>query len=217
MWKILEAEIRYHRIAIAGALGAGALFVTFIALSNITKDEDSTTAWSLMSTVMTLYIYLLIHIGGHQDQEKRDRLNAVLPISVKQLGIARWALLIFVQAGFAAISLAGVMIANSFALESLFQLLSSNAFLFMIVSFIAVYLELGHFGTQKYRRLFVGLLVLFLVLIGLLVLSGRIITFLKNIFEPYKTPEGAAIYTLLAIGLFFLNVIIFTRRRSYLS
>jgi len=217
MWKILDAEIRYHRIAILGSFGVGALFVIFMALSNITKIDDSTTAWSLMSTVMTLYIYLLIHISGHQEQEKRDRLNAVLPISINHLGIARWALLIFVQAGFAAIALAGVMIANSFDLESLFQLLSSNAFLFMIVSVIAIYLELGHFGTQKYRRLFVGLLVLFLVLISLLVLSGQIMTFLKSIFMPYMTIEGATIYTLLAIGLFCLNVVIFTRRRSYLS
>jgi hypothetical protein len=217
MWKILDAEIRYHRIAIAGALGVGALFVTYMALSNITKGEDSITAWSLMSTIMTLYIYLLIHIGAHQDQEKRDRLNAVLPISIKHLGIARWALLIFLQIGFAALTLVGVMMANKFDLKSLFSILSSNAFLFLIVALIAIYQELGHFGARAYRRLFVGLLFLFLVLIAWLILSGRIIMFLRNIFEPYMTPEGATIYTLLAIGLFFLNVIIFTRRRSYLS
>lgn len=217
MWKILDAEIRYHRIAIAVAFGVGAIFATFLALSNITTGEDSTTAWSLMSTTMGLYIYLLIHIGGHQDQEKRDRLNAMLPISIKHLGIARWAPLLFLQIGFAALSLFGVMIANRFDLKSLFQVLSSNAFLFLIVAIIAIYQELGHFGTRVYRRLFVGLLFLFLVLIGLLILSGQIITFIRSIFEPYLAPEGAAIYTLLAIGLFVTNVFIFTRRRSYLS
>jgi len=217
MWKILDAEIRYHRIVIAGTLGAGALFVTFIALSNITKGEDSTTAWSLMSTIMTLYIYLLIHIGAHQDQEKRDRMSVMLPISIKRLGAARWAILIFLQIGFAAMTFFGVMMANKFDLKSLFVVFSSNAFLFLIVAIIAIYQELGHFGAQKYRRYFAGLMFLILVLIGVLILSGQIITFIRTVFEPYTTPEGAAIYSLLAIGLFMLNVIIFTRRRSYLS
>jgi len=217
MWKILDAEIRYHRSAVIAAFAVGALFVMFMALSGMVKSDDSITATSLMSTVMGLYIYLLIHVGGHQDQEKRDRLNAALPISIKQLGIVRWALLILLQSGFAALSLVGVIAANKFNLESLFQLISSNAFLFLIVALIAIYQELGHFGTRAYRRIFFELLALFLFLIAWLILAGHIITFLRSIFEPYMTPQGAAIYTLLAIGLFFLNVIIFARRRSYLS
>ncbi len=217
MWKILDAEIRYHLTAILTAYLIGVLLVISMVFSIKMTGEDSTTAWALMSTTMTLYIYLLIHIGAHQDQEKRNRLHTLLPISIKQLGVERWAPLIFLQLGFAALSLFGVMLANKFKLESLFALLSSNAFLFLIVALVAIYQELGHFSTRAYRRLFAGLLVLFFALIGLLILSGQIITFIRNIFEPYTTPEGAAIYSLLAIGLFISNLIIFARRRSYLS
>jgi hypothetical protein len=217
MWKILEAEIRYHLTAVLAAYLIGVLLVIFMVFSIAMTGEDSKTAWSLMSTVMTLYVFLLIHVGGHQDQEKRDRLHALLPVSIKQLGVERWALLIFLQAGFALLSPFGLILANRFELETVFPLLSSNAFLFIIVAVVAIYQELGHFGTRTYRRLFMGSLFLFFVLIGLLVLSGQAITFLKNIFEPFSTPEGATIYSLLAIGFFLWNVIIFTRRRSYLS
>lgn len=217
MWKIIEAEFHYHLTALAITFAIGMLIVIFLIFSIEMTGEGSRTAWALMSTTMTLYGYLLIHIGGHQDQEKRDRMNATLPISIKHLGIARWALVIFLQIGFAVLTLCGVMMASKFELKSLFAVLSSNAFLFLIVGIIAMYQELGHFCTRIYRRIFWGLLFSFLVLIGLFVLSGQLLTVARNIFEPYTTPEGAAIYSLLAIGLLILNVIIFTRRRSYLS
>jgi hypothetical protein len=37
------------------------------------------------------------------------------------------------------------------------------------------------------------------------------------IFLPYTTPAGAAIFVLIAAGLFYLDVVIYTRRNSYLK
>jgi hypothetical protein len=102
-------------------------------------------------------------------------------------------------------------------LAYLYYMLSSNAFFFLMIGLIAIYLDLGHFGSKNYRRIYAGLVALLVVLIAWLTLTGNIVSVLEHIFEPYTTPAGAAIFVLLAAGLFWLNVVVFTRRKSYLA
>jgi hypothetical protein len=219
MWKVLKAEFRYHKIAITAAYAFGVIFLIAAAASGLLQRMDLPTAtWSLMSVVSTGYIFLLIYVGSYDETEKRDRLHALLPIPQRKLGVAPMALLLLFQAGFAIIWLAGVMAAGkSRDLAYLYYMLSSNAFLFLIVALIANYLDLGHFGSKKYRRIYAGLVALLVILIAWLTSVGKIIPVLKYIFEPYTTPAGAAIFVLLAAGLFWLNVVVFTSRKSYLQ
>lgn len=219
MWKLFKAEFSYHRIAITTAYAFGVLFLLATALSGLLQRLDSPMAtWSLMSVVTTGYIFLLIYVGNYDETEKRERLHALLPIPQRKLGVARLALLLLFQAGFAAIWLFGVMAAGKGRdLAYLYYLLSSNAFFFLMVALIALYLDLGHFGSKKYRRIYAGLLALLVILIAGLTSAGKIIPLLKYTFEPYTTPAGAAIFVLLAAGLFWLNVVVFTRRKSYLA
>jgi hypothetical protein len=78
-------------------------------------------------------------------------------------------------------------------------------------------LDLGHFGKNTYRRLFIGLWALLVILIIWLTLAGKFIPVLEYVFLPYTTPAGAAIFVLIAAGLFYLDVVIYTRRKSYLK
>lgn len=217
MWKILDAEFRYHAVVVVITCAVSVSFVVAMAFSGSLKDNDSTSAASLMSTIMVAYIYLLIHIGGCQEQEKRDRLHASLPVSLPKLGLIRWLHLVLLQAGFAAITLLGVLLADKFDRPSLFQVISSNAFIFQVVALIALYLELGYFGSQKYRRILLTVLLVVAALIVWLIRTDRILDVLRNLFEPYTTLGGAAIFCALAAGLLLLNVVVFTRRQTYLS
>jgi len=219
MWKVLKAEFRYHKTAITATYAIGVLFLIATLLSDIMKRMDSPMAtWSWMSVVTSAYIFLLIHIGSHDDTEKRDRLHSLLPIPRQKLGMARMALLLLFQTGFGIIGLIGVMaVGKGLDRGFLYYMLSSNAFFFLTVALIAIYLDLGHFGRNTYRRIFIGLLALLLILIICLTISGNIISGLEYIFEPYTTPAGAAIFVLLAAGLFYLDVVVFTRRKSYLA
>ncbi len=219
MWPIVKAEFRYHKIAITAAHAFGVIFLIAAAASGLLQRMESPTAmWSLMSVVSTGYIFLLIYIGNYDETEKRDRLHALLPIPQQKLGVARIGLLLLFQAGFAVIWLAGVMAAGkSRDLAYLYYMLSSNAFFFLIVALIAIYLDLGHFGKNTYRRIYAGLVALFVILIAWLTSAGKIIPVLKYIFEPYTTPAGAAIFVLLAAGLFWLDMVVYTRRKSYLA
>jgi hypothetical protein len=180
--------------------------------------DSPTATWSLMSVVSTGYIFLLIYVGNYDETEKRDRLHALLPIPQQKLGVARMGLLLLFQAGFSLIGLIGVMAAGKgLSFAYLYYMLSSNAFFCLIVALIAIYLDLGHFGKNTYRRMFAGLWALFVILIIWLTLAGKIVHVLEYIFLPYTTPTGAAIFVLMAAGLFYLDVIIYTRRKSYLA
>jgi len=219
MWKVLKAEFRYHKIAIMATYALGVAFLIAAVLSGILKRMDSPTAtWSFMSVVITAYIFLLIHIGGHDETEKRDRLHALLPIPHQKLGMARMTLLILLQAGFGIIWFVGVMAAGKgLSLAYLYYMLSANAFFFLTIAFIAIYLDLGHFGVNTYRRIFIGFWALVAILIVGLTLAGKIISVLEYIFAPYTTPAGAAIFVAIAAGLFYLDVFIYMRRKSYLQ
>jgi hypothetical protein len=219
MWKILKTELSYHQTAIKATYACGVAFLIVAVFSGPLKRMDSPiSTWSLMSVVTSAYIFLLIHIGSHDDTEKRDRLHALLPISRWKLGIARMALLLLLQAGFGVLWVIGVMAAGKgLELSYLYYMLSANAFFFLTVALIAIYLDLGHFGKNTYRWIFAGLVVLLVILIAWLTLAGNIIPVLKYIFEPYTTPAGAAAFVLIALGLFYLDVVVYTRRKSYLQ
>jgi hypothetical protein len=219
MWKILEAEIRYHKIAITATYAVGVVFLIAAVLSGMLKRMDSPTAtWSLMSVATSAYIFLLIYIGSYDDTEKRERLHALLPIPRQNLGVARMALLILLQAGFSIIWFLGVMAAGKgLDRANLCYMLSSNAVFFLIVALVAIFLDLGHFGKNIYRRIFIGLWVLLVVLIVWLTLAGNMVPVLEYVFLPYTTPAGAAIFVSIAAGLIYLDVVIYTRRTSYLA
>jgi quinol-cytochrome oxidoreductase complex cytochrome b subunit len=91
------------------------------------------------------------------------------------------------------------------------------AFFCLIVALIAIFLDLGHFGKNTYRRMFAGFCALLVILIVWLSLAGKMIPVLEFIFLPYTTPVGAAIFVLIAAGLFYLDVVIYTCRKSYLK
>ncbi len=219
MWKILETEIRYHKNTITATYAAGVIFLIAAVFSGLLKRMDSPMAtWSLMSVVTSGYIFLLIHIGSYDEKEKRERLHALLPVPRRKLGIARMALLLLLLAGFNIIWFIGVMAAGKgLELSYLYYMFSSNAFFWLIVVLIAIFLDLGHFGKKNYRRIFASLWALLVVLIIWLTLAGKIIPVLEYIFLPYTTPAGAAVFVLLAAGLFCLDVVIYTRRKSYLK
>ena len=219
MWKIIKTEIQYHKTTITLSYTAGVLFLIFAVFSGLLQRMDSPmSTWSLMSVVTSAYIFLLIYIGSYDETEKRERLHALLPIPRHQLGVARVALLILLQAGFSVIWFIGVMAAGKgFELTFLYYMLSSNAFFCLIVALIAIFMDLGHFGKNIYRYLFLGFWALFVILILWLTLAGRIIPLLEYIFLPYTTLTGATVFVSIAAVLFYLDVIIYTRRKSYLN
>lgn len=219
MWKIIGTEIRYHKIIITLTYAAGILFLIGAVFSGVLQRMESPLAtWSLMSAVTSAYIFLLIYIGSYDETEKRERLHALLPIPRSTLGVARVVLLILLQAGFSVIWFIGVLAAGKgFEPAFLYYMLSSNAFFCIIVALIAIFMDLGHFGKNTYRLIFIGLWALFVIWILWLMLVGKIIPLLEHIFLPYTTLTGATIFVSIAAALFYLDVIFYTRRKSYLN
>lgn len=219
MWKIIGTEIRYHKMTITLTYAAGILFLVGAVLSGVLQRMESPmSTWSLMSAVTSAYIFLLIYIGSYDETEKRERLHAQLPIPRPTLGRARVVLLILLQAGFSVIWFIGVLAAGKgFEPAFLYYMLSSNAFFCVIVALIAIFMDLGHFDKNAYRLIFIGLWALFVILILWLTLAGRITPILEYIFLPYTTAAGATIFVLIAVALFHFEVMIYTRRKSYLN
>lgn len=220
MWQILKTEFDYNKSAITIAFIISILVLLVAGLISLNESESADSAFfttNLLSGVMVVYLFLLIYLGSQYSQEKRDRFHTLLPVSSKQFSLERLIFIVLLQSGFAVMLIvSSVVFSKSFDSTNLFYIISSQAFFFIITASIVIFMDLGHFGTHTYRMIYIGLVFALIGFIIWLALFDYLVLVLKFIFEPYLTPIGVAVYTALAIGLFYLSAGIFMRRKVYL-
>lgn len=209
MWQIIKTEMQYTKLAILIAYSIGLLLLVF---SNF---------YSLIANTLTVLITAIIFIGVQRFSEKRDRYYARLPITLKSIGLARVLFVLILQ------SVMILLWLLSFWHEppvetgkAIYTMIGMSAFWMGTIIIILLFYDLGHFGTRTYRMLFLA--AFFLTAIGYK-------SFIFNRFDEsseqqivdkflfYQSPVGAAIISSIFIGLLFLSVLVFARRRSYLA
>ncbi|MGH7454774.1 MAG: hypothetical protein ACRENG_25685, partial [bacterium] len=100
---------------------------------------------------------------------------------------------------------------------TLWGMLSQNGLLLSVITIFIIHHHLGFFGTKKYTRINYGiLLALALPVVGL-VYFGHINAVARFLWRHFMSVSGALVSTLLWLGLSYLSVIIFVRRKSYLA
>ncbi len=87
MWKILKAELAYHKF--------GFLLAYMLAL--IIQIGEFYT--QIASSMIIFFIAIGI-MGSASDKEKRDRFHSLLPIPIKQLAFIRMVFVVVFQFGF---------------------------------------------------------------------------------------------------------------------
>ena len=95
MIKLLKEDYTYHRITLFVVFAIGILMILLdIVLGSADIDM-------MMGTTTIAFFITMLIMGITEDGEKRERLQKLLPISLKQFGFVRLLFILVFQAGIA--------------------------------------------------------------------------------------------------------------------
>ena len=209
MWQTLIAEFKYNKGVVIPAY--------LVAVFMLLWDLDG--VYGLSAACAIIYFVCIPIMTIRMDKEKRDRLYLRLPLALKEASATRLLFIILFQGGlFFLWSI--VFFTDHFGHDNqaIWTMITTSAFVIMVITFFAIYHDLGHFNTPMYRIIYFTILILFFVgLIG-------------SIMNGYMPPEAISfgnkhqkifwdtiIYGLLCSGMVYFNYHLFMWRKSYLS
>jgi hypothetical protein len=212
MWRLLKAELDYTKEGLMFAYAITLLF--FIAA---TYWESWDIFGYLASTTITYFITMGI-IGSEADNEKRTRFLASLPTPPPQLAMVDLLYVTLVQLGMALFWIGLLLFKSEEATPRAFWgMLSQNGLVLSIITIFIIHTHLGFYGAKKYKRITYGILLALALLVIGLVYFGHINAVARFLWRHFMSVSGALASTLLWLGLSYLSVIIFVRRKSYLA
>jgi hypothetical protein len=212
MWHILKTELDYTKEGLMFAYAITALF--FMAAAY----WESWNIFSFMSSTTITYFITMAILGSEADGEKRTRFLAGLPTTPRQLAMVDLVYVTLVQLGMVLFWIGLLLFKSEEAIPRTFWgMLSQNGLVLSVITIFIIHTHLGFYGAKKYTRLNYGILsALALLLVGL-VYFGHISAVARFLWRHFMSVSGALASMLLWLGLSYLSVIIFVRRKSYLA
>lgn len=212
MWKIFNAEIRYHKLVLTIAYTIAMLFFVAAALW---RDWD---IFGYMANTAITYFIAMGVIGSESDKEKRVRYHAGLPVTPTQLGLVDLIYVTLFQFGMILLWVILLFFKpQSATATTIWGMLSLNGLLLSLVNVLIIHTHLGFYGEKKYKRITYGILLALASLVVGLVYFGHINAVARFLWRHFRSVSGALVSTLLWLGLSYLSVVIFVRRKSYLA
>lgn len=213
MWKMLKAEFEYNKGVVIPA------YLVAVLMLLLGRIWDLDGVYGLGAACAIIYFVCIPIMMIRMDKEKRDRLYLRLPLALKEASAARLLFYILFQGGlFFLWSI--VFFTDHFGHDNraIWTMITTSAFVIMVITFFAINHDLGYFNTPMYRIIYFTILTLFFVgLIG-------------SIINGYVSPEAISfgnkhqkifwdtiIYGLLCLAMVYFNYHLFMWRKSYLS
>lgn len=213
MWQLLKTEFEYNKgiVLIAYSL-------TFLMLIFCWK-WDVGGVYLLSASTTVIFFFCIPIMASRSDKEKRDRLHAALPMMLKQTSVSRLLFMVLFQGGIFFIwSIIYFLDHFGHDNQAIWTMITTSAFVIIVIEFFALYHDLGYFQTGKYRIIYITVLIFFFsglvwsIMNGLL--NPEVISFGNN---HQKTSGNTFIYVLLCLSMLGFNHHLFMRRKSYLS
>jgi hypothetical protein len=213
MWDILQAELYYKRIGLA-------LVYLVVLLLWIVYLFDPAGIFVLF---LIPWIPLTAVLLTGAAKEKRERVYAILPVSIEHRGLA-FPVLFMAFYGFCQLSAWPVQflierseLANEFV--SLWGLFSLSGLTISLVLLVLIHVDLGYSKKRNYRWAVRAALLAVFLLFTVINFGAHVEPVNRSGLDRfmYELPFGAIFVAALSVGLLYLRVTIYARRDSYLS
>jgi len=212
MWQILKTEFSYtkHGLMLAYTI---ALLIFIVA-----AFWRSWNIFGYMTHTTINYFITMAILGSEGDKERRTRCYARLPVPPQQTAMVDWLYVTLIQLGMFLLWL-GLLIfkPESATLRTFWGMLSQNGVILSVIMIFIIHTHLGFYDTKKYQRLNYVILFALILLAAGLAYFRQFNTVARFFWHHYMSFSGALVGTLLWLGLSYLSVIIFVRRKSYLA
>ena len=213
MWQVLKAEFEYNKGIVLTAYSLTSLTLIACLLWEVGG------VYFLSSINVIIFFFCRPIMGSRSDKEKRDRLYVVLPVTLKRTSMNRILFTVLFQAGIFCIwGLLFFFDHFGHDNQAIWTMITTSAFVIMVMAFFALYHDFGYFQTGKYRIIYITTLLFFFSGLILAINSGYVsperLSFGTN---NQKTFWDTFIYILLCLSMLVFNYHLFIRRKSYLS
>ncbi len=212
MWHILKTELDYTKEGLMFAYAITALF--FIAAAY----WESWDIFGFMANTTITYFIAMAILGSEAGGEKRTRFLAGLPISPLQFAMVDLLYVTLFQLGMVLFWIGLLLFKPEETTPRTFWgMLSQNGLVLSVITIFIIHTHLGFYGEKKYTRINYGILLALALLVVGLVYFGHINAVTRFLWRHFMSASGALASTLLWLGLSYLSVIVFVRRKSYLA
>jgi hypothetical protein len=170
----------------------------------------------MANTTITYFIAMAI-LGSEADGEKRTRFLAGLSATPRQLAMADLLYVTLFQLGMVILWIGLLLFVSEEAIPRTFWgMLSQNGLVLSVITIFIIHTHLGFYGEKKYPRFTYGILLTLALLVVGLVYFGYINAVTRFLWRHFMSASGALASMLLWLGLSYLSVISFVRRKSFL-
>lgn len=227
MWRLIKAEFVYNRaLLLFGCFFTSIPFFLYFVFWKY-KYEEISLIFMMICLVIPggIAAGILAGMGSRRYKERRERLYVLVPLSLKQIGMARALLPFLLWITIVFLFWIIVMIFRPYYLElkMVWMTLSLTGLFLGLISTKYMQHDVQFYFFEKYQKYIWGSLLLFKVLASLLVLSliSEVLRFLyplRPLAEHiFFTPWGAFGLILFALIVTYLSVIAFAKRKSYVE
>lgn len=212
MITLLREDFKYHQAAIMIVYTIGILMI-FLDVAWGIVDIDI-----MMGTTTIAFFIGSFTMGITEDGEKRERLQALLPIPLKIFGVTRLLFMLIFQGGILGIWLIHMSLKYSHdSGRLLLNMLSNNSYNLFFVTLFLVYHDLGSLGTKVWRILYLFIAICAIAFLIYLSINEHIVFPMSYSSSMHRTVFEGVLYTLLCGGLLSFDYFIFLRRKTYLD
>ncbi|MFC1508690.1 hypothetical protein ACFL60_03270 [Candidatus Omnitrophota bacterium] len=241
MWKLLKAEFSYNKYSLffVCLMIYGLVIVFSRSLPTITflrfMDCCEANHFKLMHILFTAQFIFVVALLIAGNVSKRDRRHTLLPLSFREIGLSRllgmliiWVVLLMLY------SLNHLIFNESpFTQFAVWGVLSLNGFVLILISLFHTAYDVQFYYIRKNNIFNIHNDIFFKILIAVFAylfwfFSNTLYDMNSFIWEFVSTYTllsrhvffslyGSVILNLAGIGMLYMNIVVFTRRRSYLS
>ena len=244
MWQVIKEELRYNLDLFIGFFTFYLIFFCFLYLLGTEYiGQDRVGADWIAYFILGASIFLPFNIKLRWHREKRDRIHQILPLSLRRISIARFLVFFVGLMTILLCSLVLYILFHSLVPDTSTSFLSIFAMTGFALVFNAIYFFLvpdlkGYTATDnkflaipvcilyKVFRIFcicigivVGLFAFLLVQIGENFHNrGGFDRFMANLYkEIFQSPFWTIVFLTFSLFLFFLAILLFENRKSYIE
>lgn len=210
MWKIIKADIQYHKWLFLSLY----LFVLpFYVFNAITGNMEDQLMWIAFYTLPIIGIFR----GNEEKHSKRIRFHASLPISTHQLGISRYVIISVYWISLVCLFCISVIL-NKASILNVWWILSMTASGPFVASCMMIYEDLKFSKYHKAAQILYRVVIVLLgAIIIILYATYAFRIFNTNLNAIFKIPLGAIVLVLSTMVLVTISVRLFESRRAYVA
>jgi hypothetical protein len=225
MWQLIKAEFVYNRALLLFAYFFGSIpFFLFFASWKYSYEEISLILMMICLVIPGgISAGILAGMGARRYKEKRERLYALLPISVRRVGLARALLPLLLWIGVVLLFWIIILIFSFYSVELkiIWLMLSINGLFLSLLPTEYMQHDVQYYFMRKSQKILWFSLILFRVVASLITLS--LVAEALEFLHPLKplagyvffSPWGALGLNIFAVLVIYLGVIVFAKRKSY--